>query len=495
MGEASFGVELLTADDEGQARSRAEVLEEWNRQRQNLQQQAWEAAVAIMESSGAEARDEAIVLASDKWHPGVVGIVAAKLVEEYHQPSVLIHVKDGVGKGSVRSTMGLHVYEALDRCSELLIQFGGHKGAAGLKVAEEKIDAFRERFQEVIREMKKSGADERELVFDARVDFSEIDVPFLEQLEGMAPFGEENPRPLFCAFRIEVAGSPGVVGREGEHLKLNLRQFREEREAIGFGMGALLKEPERLKGKLDVAFSPGLNRWRGATKGATRASRHPPGGRLVEEGIERLPVVGLHRKLAQITQLQVFGQQHHLDGPAQTRGVHDAHDRLALAPRFFIILTLCAIQRLGKAGPQKKARLIRKAREFHVLRSSRSQDGGEVDVGGEVGFSGTGEHVAHESVVSVAAQRAIRAGGAVEYARGEPIVEDQYGAPLHPARHLAHPNRRRTGSLRPSALWRAGPPSRRTSRLSAHRWARPRRKEAYRPATPRISPLYPSLYG
>ena len=266
VGEASFGVELLTADDEGQARSRAEVLEEWNRQRQNLQQQAWEEAVAIMESSGAEARDEAIVLASDKWHPGVVGIVAAKLVEEYHQPSALIHVKDGVGKGSVRSAMGLHVYEALECCTDLLIQFGGHKGAAGLKVSEEKIDDFRERFQEVIREMKKSGADERDLILDARVDFSEMDVPLLEQLEGMAPFGEENPRPVFCASRVEVAGSPGVVGREGEHLKLNLRQFRDEREAIGFGMGALLKEPERLKGKLDVAFSPGLNRWRGATR-------------------------------------------------------------------------------------------------------------------------------------------------------------------------------------------------------------------------------------
>ena len=266
VGEASFGVELLIADDEGQARSRAEVLEEWNRQRQVLQRQAWEEAVGMMESSGGDARDEAIVLASDKWHPGVVGIVAAKLVEEYHQPSVLIHVKDGVGKGSVRSAMGLHVYEALERCSGLLIQFGGHKGAAGLKVAEEKIDAFRERFCEVIRGMKKTGPDERELMLDARVDFSEMDVPLLEQFEGMAPFGEENPRPVFCASGVEVAGSPGSVGREGEHLKLNLRQFREVREAIGFGMGALLKEPERLKGKFDVAFSPGLNRWRGNTR-------------------------------------------------------------------------------------------------------------------------------------------------------------------------------------------------------------------------------------
>ena len=266
VGEASLGVELLTADDESEARSRAEVLEEWNRQRQNLQQQAWEEAMAMMESAGTDARGEAIVLASDKWHPGVVGIVAAKLAEEYHQPSVLIHLKDGMGKGSVRSAMGLHVYEALERCSDFLIQFGGHKGAAGLRVAEEKIDAFKGRFREVVRGMKKSGVDERELLLDARVDFSEMDAPLLEQLEEMAPFGEENPRPVFCTSHVEVVGSPGAVGRKGEHLKLNLRQFREEREAIGFGMGALLKEPERLRGKLDVAFSPGMNRWRGNTK-------------------------------------------------------------------------------------------------------------------------------------------------------------------------------------------------------------------------------------
>ena len=266
VGEAAVGVELLTADDEGEARARAEVLEEWNRQRQNLQQQAWEEAKAMMESSGSDARDEAIVLASDKWHPGVVGIVAAKLVEEYHQPSVLIHIKSGMGKGSVRSAMGLHVYEALECCSEFLVQFGGHKGAAGLKVAEQKIDAFRGCFQEVIRGMRKTGADERALMLDARVDFSDMGLSLLEQLESMAPFGEENPRPLFCASRVEVVGSPGAVGRKGEHLKLNLRQFREEREAIGFGMGKLLREPERLKGKLDVAFCPGLNRWRGNTR-------------------------------------------------------------------------------------------------------------------------------------------------------------------------------------------------------------------------------------
>ncbi len=265
VGEASLGVDLLTADEEGEARSCAEVLEEWNRQRRNLQQQAWEEAMAMMEASGTGARDEAIVLASDKWHPGVVGIVAAKLVEKYHRSSVLIHLKDGVGKGSVRSAMDLHVYDALAHCSDLLIQFGGHKGAAGLKVAEEKIDAFRERFREVVRGMRRSGADERELMLDARVDLSDMDVPLLEQLENMAPFGEENPRPVFFASRVEVTGSPGSVGRKGGHLKLNLRQFRAQREAIGFGMGGLLEEPERLKGWLDVAFSPALNRWRGKT--------------------------------------------------------------------------------------------------------------------------------------------------------------------------------------------------------------------------------------
>ncbi len=267
VGEASFGVELLTCDDESEARSHAEVLEEWNRQRQNLQREALEEATAMLESSGADASDEAIVLSSERWHPGVVGIVASKLVEAYRQPSVLIHVKDGVGKGSVRSALGVHVYDALERCADLLIQFGGHKGAAGLRVEERKIADFRARFQEVAREMRAPGADERQLVLDAAVDLSEVDVPLLERLEDMAPFGEENPSPLFCSSRVEVVGSPGVVGREGEHLKLRLRQFRDdEREAIGFGMGALLKEPDRLRGKLDVAFSPSLNRWRGSAR-------------------------------------------------------------------------------------------------------------------------------------------------------------------------------------------------------------------------------------
>ncbi len=265
VGDASLGVELLTLDEEGEARARAEVLEEWNRQRQNLQQKAWEEALEAVESTDA-ASEEAIVLASDKWHPGVVGIVASRLVDAYGRPSALIHVKEGVGKGSVRSAMGLHVYDALAACADLLIQFGGHKGAAGFQVAEEKIDAFRQRFCEAVGAMKAPGADEASLLLDAAVDFSEMDVALVEQLESMAPFGEENPRPVFSASRVEVAGSPGVVGREGEHLKLGLRQFGEEREAIGFGMGALLREPDRLRGKLDVAFSPGLNRWRGATR-------------------------------------------------------------------------------------------------------------------------------------------------------------------------------------------------------------------------------------
>ena len=265
VGEASAGVELLTSDDEGDARSLAEELEVWNSERQGFQQEAWEEAMAVMESSGADASDEAIVLSSDKWHPGVVGIVASKLVEAYGRPSVLIHVKDGVGKGSARTAMGLHVYDALERCSDLLIQFGGHKGAAGLRVEEGRIDDFRTRFQEVIRGMKKPGADERRLVLDAAVDLSQMDVPLLENIEGMAPFGERNPRPLFGAYRVEAVGSPSAVGRGGEHLKLRLRQFRDEREAIGFGMGALREKPELLRGKLDVAFSPGLNRWRGNT--------------------------------------------------------------------------------------------------------------------------------------------------------------------------------------------------------------------------------------
>jgi len=266
VGEPALAVELLRTEDAAEARMHAEVLEEWNRQRQDLQQEAFEEAEALLEAAGPKGREGAIVLASDRWHPGVIGIVASKLVEPHLRPAALVRLDGREGRGSVRGVPGFHVYEALSDCSNLLVRFGGHKQAAGLTILRENVAAFRERFKEAARERLGPDPPEPELCLDAAVDFAELQLTLLERLEGMAPFGAENPRPLLGTAGVEVAGAPGCVGREGEHLKLLLRQRGETCEAIGFGMGGLIQEAGLLRGRLDVAYCAGVNRWRGSAK-------------------------------------------------------------------------------------------------------------------------------------------------------------------------------------------------------------------------------------
>jgi len=262
VGEADLAVALLTERDPGRARAAAEVLEEWNRQRQELQEEAWAEAEAMLAAEAA-AGARAIVLASERWHPGVIGIVASKLVEQHGRPAALIRLDGERGKGSVRGVEGFHVFEALGACADLLLQFGGHRGAAGLSILRGRVDAFRERFGEVARERLGEEVPERELRLDAVVDFEELRLPLLKRLEDLAPFGAGNPRPVFAASGVEVAGAPSYVGRDGGHLKLRLRQRAEVCEAIGFGLGGIRADPSLLQGKLDVAFCAGVNRWRG----------------------------------------------------------------------------------------------------------------------------------------------------------------------------------------------------------------------------------------
>lgn len=264
VGEPRLGVELLTTADAAEARARAERIEEWNRQRQELQQEAVEEAEKLLAAGPPPAELGAIVLGSRRWHPGVIGIVASRLVDAHFRPAALIHFEGEMGKGSVRGVPGFHVYDALQECADLLVQFGGHKAAAGLSIHEDQFEAFRDRFSEVARAVRGDAPAVPDLQLDAVVHFSDLNPSLLKWIEAMAPFGAGNPRPLFAAAGVEVVGAPQLVGKSGAHLKFRLRQHREMHEAIAFGMGGLMEDPDALKGKLDVAFHPGLNRWRGA---------------------------------------------------------------------------------------------------------------------------------------------------------------------------------------------------------------------------------------
>ena len=266
VGDPGVGVQLLLAEDLAEARGLAEVIEEWNRQRQELQQEALDEAEALLAVAGESGTEGAIVLASEGWHPGVIGIVASKLVERHRVPAALIHLDGEEGRGSVRGYGGFHVYRALEGCADCLLQFGGHREAAGLTLRREMVDAFRARFQAAAREALGPGRGAEELWLDAEVAFADLNIPLVEKLEGMAPFGPENPRPLLATAGVEIAGSPGFAGREGDHLKLTLRHLGTALEAIGFGMGALLREAPLPGGRLDVAYCAGVNRWRGSAK-------------------------------------------------------------------------------------------------------------------------------------------------------------------------------------------------------------------------------------
>ncbi|MEK6710511.1 MAG: single-stranded-DNA-specific exonuclease RecJ [Nitrospinota bacterium] len=266
VGDPNVGVRLLLTEDLAEARRHAEVIEEWNRQRQELQQEALEEAEGLLAAAGEGGAEGAIVLASERWHPGVIGIVASKLAERHRLPAALIHLEGGEGRGSVRGREGFHVYEALERCAGSLLQFGGHREAAGLTLRREKVDEFRERFQAAAREALGAGRGAEELWLDAEVAFADLDAPLVDRLEGMAPFGPENPRPVLATAGVEVVGAPGFAGREGDHLKLTLRHLGTALEAIGFGMGALARQEGLPKGKIDVAYCAGVNRWRGSAK-------------------------------------------------------------------------------------------------------------------------------------------------------------------------------------------------------------------------------------
>ena len=265
VGDPRLGVDLLMEADPALARPRAEKLEIWNRQRQDLEREAHIEALAQVEAMGLTDDHHSLVLASERWHPGVIGIVASRMVEKFNRPSVLIHLDGEVGKGSCRGVSGVHLVEVLNRCADSLIQFGGHKGAAGLSVKRENVARFREEFENAARDALGGESARPELLLDGVVDFSELEMPLVETLERMAPFGAGNPQPVFASSGVEVVGRPESVGK-GKHLKMRIRQRGHVVDSIGFGLGGFLDDEEFLKGKLDVAYNAGVNRWRGSAK-------------------------------------------------------------------------------------------------------------------------------------------------------------------------------------------------------------------------------------
>jgi len=252
LGDATRAVEMLSSDSFDRALQIARVMEDENFQRRRIDEETFLKAQEIVEQYLHGDSNSAIVLHQETWHPGVIGIVASRLVERYYRPTILMTTVDGVAKGSARSISGFNIHEALKRCEGKLIQFGGHKYAAGLTVEVDKVDEFREAFKQVASELLTEELLTPEIRIDAEVQLSDLTPKFVRVLSQFAPFGPENMRPVFATRGVEVLGQPRIVGKN--HLRFKVRSNMQVMDAIGFNLGDLLKRIPP-GSKVDIAFS------------------------------------------------------------------------------------------------------------------------------------------------------------------------------------------------------------------------------------------------
>lgn len=259
LDHAMLCVQLLTTNSDQEAMRIAEQLEQLNRQRQQVEEGITDEAAASLKE---EASAAAIVLGSRDWHLGVVGIVAARLVDRFHRPSIVVAIDDqGVGKGSARTVEGFDLYQGLSECKDLLEAYGGHPSAAGLTLKASRLEEFRRRFCDVAAQWAGSARRVPTLHVDAEVKLTDVNFDLIQELESLHPFGAGNPEPTLAVRGLDVVDAR-VVGEK--HLKLRVRQGRSFIfDSIGFRMGSYEELGLRSGRPVDLAFSPERNHWNG----------------------------------------------------------------------------------------------------------------------------------------------------------------------------------------------------------------------------------------
>ncbi|MBQ1337145.1 MAG: DHH family phosphoesterase [Thermoguttaceae bacterium] len=274
MGLASLGVELLITDNPSRARELAPFFNNLNTTRQKIERNILTAAKRMIEEKYADA--PAFVLASRDWHPGVIGIVAGRIAETYCRPTVMIALREADGNaGSARGVpdSNFNLYDALNHCSEYLVRFGGHAAAAGLGIKEANVAAFREAFCDYVARSFSPKDRVRTLKLDGEFPFGMINLQAQAELERLAPFGAENPRPIFAAYNVALAGparragggklKPGAPPNQapppGNVFQARFRQFNDERRAVAFNHGDWADQINAIveqnpNARFDVAF-------------------------------------------------------------------------------------------------------------------------------------------------------------------------------------------------------------------------------------------------
>ncbi|MBQ9523686.1 MAG: single-stranded-DNA-specific exonuclease RecJ [Bacteroidaceae bacterium] len=237
MQNGKEAVSLLIEKNPKAAKEKAETINHYNELRKDLDKSMTEEANHIVASLDHQHEHKAIVLYNEEWHRGVIGIVASRLTEIYFRPAVVLTRTDDIVTGSARSVAGFDVYSAIDSCRDLLENFGGHTYAAGLSMKVENVPEFKRRFEEYVDKYILPEQTNAVLTYEAKIDFKDVNYRFFSDLKRFSPYGPENPKPMFCTEQVYDYGTSRVVGREQEHIKLELVDSKSSRVMNGIAFG------------------------------------------------------------------------------------------------------------------------------------------------------------------------------------------------------------------------------------------------------------------
>ncbi|HVT85361.1 MAG TPA: single-stranded-DNA-specific exonuclease RecJ [Chitinophagaceae bacterium] len=260
MDDARKAVQMFVAENYEEALQYAEMLHSDNTDRKEADSSITEEALALINSREEWMSRKSTVVFQPHWHKGVVGIVASRLIEHYYRPTIVLTQSGDYAAGSARSVPGFNLYEAIHACKEHLLGYGGHFAAAGMTLEIEKIDAFRNKFEEVVASTIDESLLIPEIVIDAEISFADIKWPFYHILCQMEPFGPENLRPVFVAKNVMDTGYSRIV--KEEHVRFSLRQQRVTFTGIGFGLAEKFHLLQ-LKKPVDIVFKIDENEWNG----------------------------------------------------------------------------------------------------------------------------------------------------------------------------------------------------------------------------------------
>lgn len=230
-------VELLTEKDFSTALEKASQINQYNETRKDLDKSMTEEANRIVDKLDGLANRRSIVIYNADWHKGVIGIVASRLTEIYYRPAVVLTRTDQLATGSARSVSGFDVYKAIEHCRDLLENFGGHTYAAGLSMKVENVEKFTQRFEQYVSDHILPEQTSATIDIDAQLDFRDITPKFFSDLKKFNPFGPDNHKPVFCTFNVYDYGTSKVVGRDQEHIKLELVDNKSNNVMNGIAFG------------------------------------------------------------------------------------------------------------------------------------------------------------------------------------------------------------------------------------------------------------------